>query len=257
MSPYNNLKRVSYNTSNMTEQELTRYVSQFKNYNPRQLNGGLFEMVLGQYSDSETSLFGVLDVSPNQLQAFMTMLGMDGGAHPTTNVDTLAFEELIQEMESGELKGIGAIIEQDKDNIFFLINRRFVELQLKHYSSQNIDSIEELKRSRLECNDLEENEKPTCLFEINSTLNTIKAVAKIYNKLISIMGGTVNNTLFNAMKDIDSRKTPSTSDVILPKGDDDVTPKILKYKKDVTTRNYIIIALICLLLFIFLNDKKK
>ena len=212
------------------------------------------------------------------------MLGLEdsGGelVQPTTNVHELAFADLVQELESGELEGFGPILTSHSNigEVFFSAMRRFLELQMKHFTSQNLATMDELKKAKEDCNSLDPNEKFTCTYEINFTLDGIKSVVKIFNNLIIKMGGVVDNVLTDAIEQliqgsselqqpegfceslgyIKSSSVGNQAPDIIPPVGGDVKPKILKYKEQVTSRNYIIIGLVCfLLLFIYLTVKKK
>lgn len=313
MRPYNNLKRVRYNTGDntpkppdqgyfagdpLTEETLASFIATFKTSSPIELNGGVLGIALdpeiNPHLPADTPslascagsmcLFEALGADLLEVGRWSQMLGLgdqvDELVQPTTNIHELAFADLIQELESGELEGFGPILTSHSKvgDVFFSAMRRFLELQMKHFTSQNLATMDELKKAKEDCNSLDANEKFTCTYEINFTLDGIKSVVKIFNNLIIKMGGVVDNVLTDAVEQliqgtselqqpegfcealgyIKSSSVGNQAPDIIPPVGGDVRPKILKYKEQVTTRNYIIIGLTCfLLLFIYLTVKKK
>ena len=319
MSPYNNLKRVRYNEMTLveggapgdssdgppfammpnealTEQSLSDFIAGFKTALPTNLTETMLGIALtpdvnpnidqSDMGDGVEGMFKALGADVFEVGRWTRMLGVDllnrGQTlfEPTTDVHELAFADIVQELESGELEGIGPILTSHDlvGDLFFSTMRRYAELQMKYFTSQHLSTLEALKDARTECNGLDANEKFTCVFELNFTIDGIKSMAKIYNNLIILLGGTADNSLTDAIEQlvqatsefqdpgrfcgalgyINSSDSSQSAPDIIPPVSNDVKPKILKYKEQVTTRNYIIIGLLgFLLLFIYLTVKKK
>ena len=317
MRPYNNLKRVRYNEMTLveggapgdsegapfammpqealTEQSLSNFITGFKTALPTNMTETMLGIALtpdvnpnidqSDMGDGVQGMFTALGADVLEVGRWARMLGvgLDGGQtlfEPTTDVHELAFADVVQELESGEFEGIGPILTSHDlvGDLFFSTMRRYAELQMKYFTSQHLSTLEALKDARTECNGLDANEKFTCVFELNFTIDDIKSMAKIYNNLIIKMGGTADNSLTDAIEQliqstsefqnpggfceslgyIKSSDSSQSAPDIIPPLSNDVKPKILKYKEQVTTRNYVIIGLIgFLLLFIYLTVKKK
>jgi len=284
----------------LTEQSLADFIIGFKTALPTDMTQAILGMALDHRVNpnldpndpnlgedaGEEGMFRALGADIFEVGRWAQMLGvgLDSGQEmliePTTDVHELAFVDVVQELESGELEGIGPILTSHTlvGDVFFSVIRRYVELQMKHFTSQHLGTLEALKDSRTDCNGLDANEKFTCVFELNFAIDGIKSMAKIYNNLIIKMGGTADNSLTDAIEQliqstsefqnpggfceslgyIKSSDSSQSAPDIIPPLSNDVKPKILKYKEQVTTRNYVIIGLIgFLLLFIYLTVKKK
>jgi len=222
-----------YNNETFTDEELKDFIDTFEQeYDPHEMNKRLYDIALDQSFNSNSPLTDIEDEDELQhfwgqdayyVESFLTMLGIDQeDSRPMTNIHTLGFTDLVKELQDGYILGsernvvdgefVGYISSTTYSEFIFQIFRRYIELQFKHYIIQNMSNLEVVIFNKDQCENLSVVEKSSCMLEIDQTLDEIKGISNIFNKLILIMNGSPNSSLVDKIREI----SPNLTSTITP-----------------------------------------
>ncbi len=218
------------NNESLTDEELKDFIDTFEQeYDPHEMNKRLYEIALDPSFNNNSPLTDFEDEDELQqfwgqdayhVESFLTMLGIDqDNSRPTTNIHTLGFTDLVKELQEGYIPGaerdvvdgefVGYISSTPYAQLYFQIFRRYIELQFKHYIIQNMSNLEVVIFNKDQCENLNVDEKSSCMLEIDQALDEIKGISNIFNKLITTMNGSPNSSLTDKIREISPNLTSS------------------------------------------------